>query len=549
MLERFDDYLDDSLTVEDALIKETTNEHRSESGQHRQKRKRDYAPKNGSQLAPASCESLIAGMRPGDTDYRKRRVIAKIAAGPVSHAFAELRHWHAQTIQQIQKTSTSPEQLRQRLKDHGEFGDWIKLYEEKRQSWLRKKGITLRKGDARANLLSVDDARAQIERLQREILLKHLAYHESADDLVVKPAPPIDVLKVPAGIGKTLGAIKVASPDFIGEHSAVWLSERVSLSKQTVDDYNEMHGIDVAFWRSRKFHCKSQTFGKIAERAEEAGRSPQSVCAKCDKRSKCDFIKQGSELRFLTFGQTAHALKKFQKQKIDSLIFDESPFGVLTDHTVSTIDLARIAELKKHAKYVNKEGHSIISVEADRRAFLEDVLAVLRMADSGGNIAISTLRLFAAEWDLTLVKKDGSRKAVTQRRIVTCIATLSGWRNDVGRIIDAAVAALADKPPRTKRRELNAEISNASRVMAALIELMRIAQVFQDNILTNAPRTRVLGVKVFDDSEGRTTVKIMRKPDAPSAVRNNPLFVFDATGSETHYRALFTSGAAREREI
>ena len=82
--------------------------------------------------------ALVKEVRPGNTDAPKSRLIASIAAGPVSHAYSELRHYHEIFVERIKATSNSEKQLAQRREDHGQFEDWLEQYE--REASQRSEG-------------------------------------------------------------------------------------------------------------------------------------------------------------------------------------------------------------------------------------------------------------------------------------------------------------------------------------------------------------------------------------------------------------------------
>ena len=196
-------------------------------------------------------------MRPGNTDAPKSRLIASIAAGPVSHAYSELRHYHEIFVERIKATSNSEKQLAQRREDNGQFEDWLEQYERKRRSVLKDLyGIVITQGDAPQPLPSISTVRQELETQIRSAMqgaferlneraatlaaeeARQITAGEEPKRALVAPESTdtptmgeVTLIRPAPGTGKSYALGNVLDPRFIEGKSVVVLSETLELSK------------------------------------------------------------------------------------------------------------------------------------------------------------------------------------------------------------------------------------------------------------------------------------------------------------------------------
>lgn len=371
------------------------------------------------------------------------------------------------------------------------------------------------------------------------------------DNLITDKPKPIHLLmRVPPGIGKTHAALASIQPTHLTTQRISYLSPTVRLSEEAAA--RKLKSVDGEYLQSRIRHhkgrkqlCKSEEYGKLAERLEELGRSPvKDVCGRCPIRDACAWPVQHSDKESgLVAGQHAHATSSLAKLHEDS---DNLPsFGIVDESLLSTMladtqpsrSLAALRRASIKTTIRNDKNVVINSSTSDLHAYRDELLTAL--SRSKGRLSIASILYFAGQ--ITITRRDGQK--VTRTRIEDAM----DMEFQAMRSYDAAMRAglnayhdlRASQLPTIGAERRMSSASAQLKLCGWFVDAYRAIQASQD-----AKRSYVFGLSLT-----ATRVTIHLRAPLPAVFRARSWIWLDGTASEPIWSALFHNTPAELRVL
>lgn len=354
-----------------------------------------------------------------------------------------------------------------------------------------------------------------------------------------QPKPIHLLMRVPPGIGKTHAALSAILPTHLTTQRINYLSPTVRLSGEAVA--RKFSTLDGDYLRSRVRHhkgraqlCKSEEYGRLAERLEELGRSPvKDVCGRCPLRDACAWPAQHSDKESgLVAGQHAHATSSLAKLKQDSDnlpsfgIIDESLLSTMLAETQRTRSIAALRRASRKSTIRAQDGRVINSATTDLHAYRDALLSALDGAR--GKLSTSSVLHFSGQ--IKIVRGDASR-------IATRVDDATDMEYQVQRSYDAAFRAALNAYHIAKAT--NSPTQSAERRMGAASTQIKLSGWFLDAYRAVKASLEAKREYVFGITLTGSKVSLHLRAPMPAIFGSRSWIWLDGTASEPVWSALF----------